>query len=298
MRRARWMAATAIAGVWLTITAAEAATPVKVVDSPAWEFGSAAGGDWLAWSRGQTLGGDYDLYVKQAGQPADVVEPGQYQDVGNIDLGNTTYGDVLIYSVGRRGNDAEIRLYDLATGDVSNPPDGVNTAKDEDNPSISGDHLLFGRGPAEGLFSKRVYLYDIGTTDLTPIAEAPSGGSITANSVRGDYATYTRCPASARCDVFRYQISTGTKVKMPNPGRATYWSSVLDDGTVYFVQGSPAFCGVKTKIMRYVDGTVTKLYRFPDGIEIADLDAVDPVVYFTRINCLRNYRSGIWKIDG
>ena len=86
------------------------------------------------------------------------------------------------------------------------------------------------------------------------------------------------------------------------PGTGPYWSSVLEDGTVYFVQGHPTLCGIGTKIVRFRNGTTTILHRFPDGIEIADLDAVErpagPVVYFTRINCSRGEISGIYRIDG
>jgi hypothetical protein len=290
------------AALCLVGSVVHAGTPVEVVDSTAYEFGSATGGDFLAWSRGPTISGDYDLYVKQSGQAADVRGAARYQDVGNIELGHPTYGDVLVYSIHPAGAHSNIRFYDLSTGAVSSPPAGVNTTKDEDNPAIGGDFLLFGRGPANRSVSKRVILYDLTTTDRIVVATAPSGGTVTANSVEGDYASYTVCPMTGRCNVFRYRISTGRKVKMPNPDRANYWSSVLADGTVYFVQGSPIHCGVHTKIRRFRSGSVSTLYAFPRGIEVADLDAVDvlggPIVQFTRINCPNNYASGIWEIDG
>ena len=281
----------------------QAGTPVKVVDTPAWEFGSATGGAFLAWSRGPTIAGDYDLFVKRPGQAADVVNASRFQSVGNIELGHLTFGDILVYSVHPARGQSNIRFYDLSTGTVSNPPAGINTTRDEDNPAIAGDSLLFGRGPANRSFSTRVILYDFTTTDSIVVATAPSGGSVTANSVRGNFASYTVCPSTGRCNVFRYNIPTGGKVKMPNPSRANYWSSVLADGTVYFVQGSPSYCGVNTKIKRFQPGSVTTLFAFPRGIEVADLDAVEespgaPIVQFTRINCPNNYRSGIWQIDG
>jgi hypothetical protein len=282
-------------------TVVQAGTPVKVVDSTAYEFGSATGGDFLAWSRGPTLSGDYDLFVKRPGQPADVLDAARFQQVGNIELGHPTFGDILVYSVLPARGQSNIRFYDLSTGTVSNPPAGINTTRDEDNPAIAGDFLLFGRGPANRSFSKSVVLYDFTTTDPIVVATAPSGGTVTANSVHGDFASYTVCPSTGRCNVFRYNILTGGKVKMPNPSRANYWSSVLADGTVYFVQGSPIYCGVNTKIKRFQPGSVTTLHAFPRGIEVADLDAValgGPVVQFTRINCPNNYRSGIWQIDG
>jgi ferredoxin len=291
----------ALGAIFAVATAGLAGAPVKVVDTTAYEFGSAAGGDWLAWSRGPTLGGDYDLHVRQTGQPATVLDAGRFQEVGNIEIGGA-HGDILVYSVKPGSGDSNIRFYDLPTGGVMSPPAGVNTDKDEDNPAISGEHLLFGRGPAGRALSTRVILFNLTTSISTVVATAPTGSTVLANSVRGDFASYTVCPSTGRCNSFRYRISTGGKVKMPNPNRATYWSSVLSDGTVYFVQGSPRYCGVNTKIMRWRNGSVANLYSLAQGIEVADLDAVEgiggPVVYFTRINCTNNAKSGIWKIDG
>ncbi len=298
--RARVAGATA-AALFLLVTTAQAATPVKVVDTPAYEFGSAAGGAWLAWSRGPTIGGDYDLYVRETGQAADVLDAGRFQEAGNIEMGGA-HGDILVFSVQPSSGDSNIRFYDLPTGGLSSPPAGVNTVRDEDNPAISGDYLLFGRGPAGRIASKRVILFNLTTSISTVLATAPTGGSVLPDSVRGDFASYTVCPSTGRCNVFRYRVSTGRKVRMPNPSRATYWSSVLADGTVYFVQGSPTRCGRQTKIMRFRNGAVTNLHLFPNGIEIADLDAVEraggPVVYFTRINCPNQAKSGIWRIAG
>jgi hypothetical protein len=290
------------AAIVLVSTAVQAATPVKVKDTTAYEWGSAAGGGWLAWSQGPHRRGDHDLYVKQAGHPTDVLEPGAFQEVGDIETGGT-HGDILVYSIEPATGDDDIRFYDLDTGTVSAPPAGVNSAKDDDYPSISGNFLLFGRGPAGASFSKKIYLYDFTTTNLRILASAPTGGTVTPNSVRGDFVSYVVCPANGKCNVFRFTISTGAKVKMPNPQRATYWSSVADDGTTYFVQGSPTYCGVNTRIMRRAPGgAITRLFQFPNGIEIGDLDAVEtptgPVVYFTRIQCLNNYTAGIWKIKG
>lgn len=280
-------------------TTVHAGTPAKVIDTTGYEFGSASGEGWIAWSKGVSYGGDHDLYVKHTGQPADVVEAGKYQQAGNIEIAGPN-GDILVFHIEPRVGDAEIRFYDLATELVSAPPAGINTAKDDDFPSISGNHLLFSRGPSHGSFSNRVLLYDFTLMDLTLIASAPTGGTATADSIRGDFATYTLCPATGRCNVFRHRISTGGKTKMPNPDRATYWSSVLEGGTVYYVQGSPTRCGVNTRIMRFQGGSATNLHSFPNGTEIADLDAVielaQPVVYFTRVRC--RGLPGIWKIPG
>jgi hypothetical protein len=293
------------AAIVLVSTAVQAATPVKVMDSAADEFSSAAGGAYLAWSSNGSPGKlDYDLYVKEKGVGTRIRDAGHAQDVGNIEIGGP-HGDILVYALyPPRGGDGDIKFYDLADGTQSNPPAGINTAKDDESPAISGEHLLFGRGPANkgGFTSKQVILYDFTAHTFTTIATAPLGNSVTANGLRGDFATYDQCPSSGKCNVFRYQISTHTKIKMPNPGRATYWSSVLEDGTVYFVQGAPTSCGLKTRIMRWRNGTLTRLVQLPNGYEIADLDAfaspTGPVVFFTRINCQKGFVGGIWKIKG
>lgn len=300
MRNLRRLMLGSAVAMSLVATIAQAATPVRVVDTPAYEFGSAAGGNWLAWSRGPTLKGDYDLFVRETGQAPRIIDAFRFQEVGNIHL-DPAAGDTLVYSVRRTNHDSEIRFYDLDAGVHEPVPAGVNTAtKDEDNPALSDTHLLFGRGPVDRSFSTRVVLLDLMTRTRQVLATAPARGTVTANSVDGDYATYTRCPSTARCDVFRYRITTGGTVKMPNPRRANYWSTVTDDGTVYFVQGSPRFCGLNTKIKRWAPGSISTLYSFPRGIEIADLDAVDGpsdrFVYFTRINCPKSARSGIWRI--
>ena len=276
-----------------------------MVDSPANEFSSAAGGAFLAWSSNGIPGKlDNDLYVKEKGVGTRIKDAGKYQDVGNIEIGGP-HGDILVYALyPPRGGDGDIKFYDLAGGTQSNPPAGINTTKDDESPAISGEYLLFGRGPANkgGYTSKQVLLYNFTTHTFTTVATAPLGNSVTANGLRGDFATYDQCPSTGMCNVFRYQISTDATIKMPNPGRATYWSSVLADGTVYFVQGAPTACGVNTRVMRWHDGTLTRLVQLPNGYEIADLDAVEtpggPMVFFTRINCPKGFVGGIWKIAG
>ena len=302
MRRATRIVIGIVGSLCLVATSAQAATPIRVVDTRAYEFGSAAAPGWLAWARGPTLDGDYDLAVKELGVGTTFFDAGRFQDVGNIDLGNPR-GNILAFSVRPKVFDSSIRFLNMSTGRFVATPSGVNTSKDEDNPALWDNNLLFGRGPRRGRFSTRVILFaPLGSPAMT-VAEAPPGGSISADSLRGDFATYTVCPSTGRCNVFRYQLSTEQKIKMPNPRRANYWSSVMTDGTVYFVQGSPAFCGLKTKIKRFQPGSVTTVYSFPNGIEVADLDAVEltpgsPTVFFTRINCPQNSRSGIWKIAG
>ena len=70
--------------------------------------------------------------------------------------------------------------------------------------------------------------------------------------VNGDYAVYTHC-GKVTCNVFRYQISTGQRVKMPNASarRVQYAPSVSADGTVYYASSRFA-CGKDVRIRRFV----------------------------------------------
>ena len=79
-------------------TTVHAGTPVKVIDTTGYEFGSASGEGWIAWSKGVSYGGDHDLYVKQTGQPADVVEAGKYQQAGNIEIAGPN-DDILVFHI-------------------------------------------------------------------------------------------------------------------------------------------------------------------------------------------------------
>ncbi len=223
--------------------------------------------------------------------------------MGTIDIGGPL-GNVMAYasSPSQSSPRYDVRLWDLV-GKADLPlPAGINTAKDEENPSLSGDYLLFGRAPRATTFSQRVLLYRFSTDTTVTLVEAPAGGNVTANAVAGDWAVYTVCRANWVCNVFRYQLSTDQTVKVPNPNRATYWPTVTTDGTVYYALGSPDFCGFHTKLMRWNGGAATALYAFPNGIELGQMSGVDegagPIVYFARVDCGANAKFGIWQIEG
>jgi hypothetical protein len=155
-----------------------------------------------------------------------------------IDIGNTDLAaDVLVWSKGRR--DAwDLAFTDLATGDPIPVPSGINTRRAEREPSLSGDHLLFARGPRSGSpYADTVVLYDLGT-DTSQVLAHTDRGLVNAGWVSGDYAVWQRCPGST-CSIWRYQISTDTRMKMPAdvpvvyspPSRATARSSTSAVGT-------------------------------------------------------------------
>jgi hypothetical protein len=301
MRRRLLLSALASAVV-LTATAAQAAVPSKYVDGPADEYTVAAAAGFHAYGVSPHGTYAYRINVLQDGMSGyKVGSTTSVAEVGNIDVGNPL-GDLMAYTYSRTQKTTHwnVELWDLNAKANLALPSGINTTKDEENPSISGDYLLFGRAPQGTVFSQRILLYRFSTGETITLAEAPGRGNVTANAIAGDWAVYTVCRANWVCNVYRYQLSTGGTVKIPNPDRATYWPTVMSDGTVYYVLGSPDYCGFHTKIMRWNGATATAIYAFANGIEIGPMSAVDEggiVVYFSRVVCSAG-KLGIWKIKG
>lgn len=302
-RRKISIASIAVVCVVASQTAASAAIS-RYIDGPRNEFNVAVETGVHAWAV-DTAAHPYadTVWVKPDGGPAyrvSALTSAAY--LGNIDLANPTYGDVLVFysgrSLGRRQFD--IRLWDLANHAALALPDGINTpTADERQPSISGDYLLFQRVRPSG--ATRLLLYRFSTQAFTTIiaTSAHDAHRVLDARLNGDYVVYDSC-SSTSCDVFRRQISTTTTVKAPNSGHANYWPTVMPDGTVYYVQGSARFCGHHTRLMRWPgSGSATLLAALPETIEAGGMDAYDDGVsttlYFTRIRC-RTAQYGIYRL--
>jgi hypothetical protein len=78
---------------------------------------------------------------------------------------------------------------------------------------VSGDYLVFGRGPREYQITSHVILYTFSTQQFEVIAEAQVA-SFQTDQVAGDYVVYTRIAGSS-ADVYRFQISTGQRLRIP-----------------------------------------------------------------------------------
>ncbi|MEO8477877.1 MAG: hypothetical protein ABI572_12635 [Actinomycetota bacterium] len=303
MRRSLLPVATAII-LALTATAAHAAAPSEYVDSRADENQVATAIGFRAYGVAPHGTSHFRVRVREGGVGAYWVgSTSSVSLVGTIDIGGLL-GNVMsyAYSPSQSSPRFDVRLWDLVGQANLALPAGINTAKDEENPSLSGDYLLFGRGPRATTFSQRVLLYRFSTDRTVTLAEAPAGGNVTANAAAGDWDVYTVCKANWVCNVFRYQLSTDQTVKIPNPDRATYWPTVTTDGTVYYVLGSPDSCGFHTKLMQWNGGAAAALYVFPNGSDVGQMSMVDegagPVVYFSHVRCGANARFGIWQIKG
>lgn len=307
MRRIASLAVTsALALALITATAADAGQPQAVFATKAHEFGQSAVNGAIAWAVDRPAEEfTYAIKVKLGAASAFRVNPPKTAaQMGGLDLGNPLANVLLAYSRARaiRQKQWDIHLYDVETQMEIPVPAGLNTdSKREASPTVSGDYLLFERGPQRSPVGTKIVLYQISTTDSTLLANAPSGGIVQAGQVSGDYATYTVCPRSNRCSVFRYRISDQQRLRAPDQDRAAYDPSVTNAGIMFYALGSPRYCGYKTKLMRWDGGgAATTVVRFDNGIELGPSSAhvepdSDEIVHFTRIAC-RGFNTDIYKV--
>lgn len=271
-----------------------AATPVKVLGTPRNEIDPSAEGEYLAYGLGRAgAPNKFDAYLKPTGAPRIKVNAAGTQGYHpNLELGNLSFGDALVF-VQRNANGADIKIWDVDSGGRSNPPAGVNTSAGESKPSLDGNHLLFGRGPAKQFYMTRVILFDLTLETTTVLDTAPRNGIVYPGIVNGDWATWTEC-SPTDCRAWRYEISTESKTEVPSSARLIYTSAIGVDGTVWFVQ-SGIGCGANVKIRRAPIGSASTWVDFPPGIDanISDLDDSGPArqVYFSRVVCsnVRNW---------
>lgn len=230
------------------------------------------------------------LLVPDGGKASQVNIDGTNADYPIIEMGNAHLGNVLLFSEWRGRRQGDIKIYDLVSGTFVDAPSGVNTSAWENRPSVSGDHLLFGRGPANKP-STRAVLYDLASGTSEVIAKADY---VWVGPVNGDWIVYQECDRS--CPIYRYQISTEQRTTVPVPRKWNYFPIIDDEGTVYF--GASGWdCGLNVRLMSHVPGapSSTVVQRFPDGIDIFPSDVVDHEIYFGRYNC-RQEQGDIYRL--
>jgi hypothetical protein len=267
-----------VAAVTATAWASLADTPVRA--GRVSEALPSADGDagYLAWSQNSAAKPKhYDAFVSLSGAPKVTVNAtGTSGYNGGID------GTTLVYQQVKRGQ-SDLRLFDLATQQRSIPA-GVNTPQWEWRPSISGQWLMFGR---ENLRTRpvktRVLLYNTATSQTITLVD--TAGVSEPGQLNGDYAVYTHC-GRVTCNVFRYQISTGQRVKMPNAlsRRVQYAPSVSAAGTVYYAS-SRFTCGKDVRIRRFVvgDASASLMTLLPAGRDVHTTYADDMSDGTTRV---------------
>lgn len=293
----------AIVLVVLTATGALAgAVPAPVVNTPAIDWESTRVGTYLSYTQNSSdRPNHFDLWVKPNGSPrwrattnaTSGAHPG-------IEIGNTHLGDVLVWSKGRA--DAwDLAFTDLGTRDPIAVPPGINTSRAEREPSVSGDHLLFARGPRSGApYADTVILYDL-ATETKQVLDSTERGLVNAGWISGDYAVWQKCPGTS-CSIWRYQISTDETLRMPADVPVVYAPAVTGDGTVFYVRSGYA-CGQRTKIVKVTDATdLQTVYSFPDGVDATDLyatgnDTKTVDLYLSRVPC-RTFDFDVYLLSG
>ena len=202
--------------------------------------------DVLAWARSRRGHPNlFDAWVRVGSSPAIKLNQVGRGWMGGIDYPTVVYQRV----VNGRSN---LFLYDLSDGSRPPTPTGVNTAKWEWHPTISGDWLLFGRDDNASP-TRRIVLHNLTTSGERIVAAVTRRTHyIVPGQVNGNWATYTRC--APVCNVIRYDIAAGTKKALGKPATRTprehYGSSVSADGTVYLARSGPG-CGNGIRVVRY-----------------------------------------------
>jgi len=290
----------------VAVTPAFAATPTKVLDDPKVnEVGVDVSVDYFAWSSNSEKRPDrWNTYVRPiGGGPATKVNRnGTQSDNFGID------GSTVVYEAYNGSND-NLHMYDAAT-QTRTRLQQINTRLHEYQPSLSGDWLLYTRSKPDRW--QKVILFNLTTGEHRTLAKAPLPTTILrADQVSGDWATFEHCRdlwasggTYSNCNVFRYQISTGDLVTIPNPGLQQFEGGVSQDGTVYFTRTGDAdmgVCGADAQIIRYpVGGPEVVIATLDAGFE-SDLNrATDEgdgstTLYFVRIPCISS-SIGIYSI--
>lgn len=291
-----------------TATPAAAVEPVVVVNTDKPEIGAAASTTFLAWIvfapnfhanvRAQQIGSDTSFRVNPKGTQA---------LTGGID------GSTLIYELSAPGEKPNLAMVDLSTQTELDVPDGVNSEAAEFSPTISGSHLLFGRGIRHGA---SIVLFDTSTSTSQVVYSKTETDRreffILPTQVNGNYAVWLQAVISKktgqriRSDIFLYDIAAATTTKIPHADTerpVQYGPSVDADGVMYFGRSSNA-CGENAQLIsRELDGTEVVLYEFPTNRDFGFSVAVDNAdnttdVYFDRGSCRGSDFGDIVKLPG
>ena len=260
------------------------------------EFQGIRGDNFVAWQQNTRRDpGHYDVFARPigGGEQFQVNAEGTNGANGDID------GDLLVYQQ-FRGKRSDIRFFDLAGQQRSSPPRGVNTGQWEYWPSLSGDHLLFGRLSNGGV--RRIVLFDLATRTSNVLDRLSGRDSFLApGQINGDYAAWYRCVADRRCDVIRYHIPDEAQERIENPGRNQRAPAIGPDGTIYFARAR-GDCGSGVRLISLpLGGPETELWRLPSGDDIGSTHVYvapngETFVYYDHYACDQAAVSDVWQI--
>jgi hypothetical protein len=169
---------------------------------------------------------------------------------------------------------------------------GVNTRGWEWGGALSGDWLLFQRGEFDAR-SKTIRLLNLkrhGFRTVVTVRGRATG--LEPGDLNGNFASYTKC--TTRCRVTRYQLTTRRRISpLPPKGFSDYASSVLADGTLFFVR-SRGGCGRNVAVMRLSPGAAkpVRVASVARGMDVQKLDSTTfagtRLVVYERYSC--NFR--------
>jgi hypothetical protein len=276
------------------------ATERAVVATPADESSPAAGPGWTAWTRGSTPGPVIVLALgrvmvgRAGGERARAVgPPGVLSAAGG--------GDARMLAIQQvRGGRSDLKLYDLASGKLRDPPPGVNTHEWEWRGEIYGRWLLFGRVDF-GRSLYRVVLRDLVTGKERVLAAVSGHGAYAEpGQLSGRFAVWASCPDNA-CSLYRLRIGdrVPTRVAAKIYGRADYAVSVTRRGVVYYAEGGLG-CGRQVRIMVASPGREPRtVAALPPGYDLRFTTAVDAGratrILYDRVRCSTK-RSDIYEV--
>jgi hypothetical protein len=221
-------------------------------------------------------------------------------------------GTTVLYSrISRRG--ADLRLYDVTTGERSGPGAGVNRPESEEfGPNIDGRYYAFIRADFEAPEPYvRLILFDTRTGRSRVLADAdPRREYLDSDQVNGDWVVWEYCRFShhryTECDVYRYRISTERAVVLPNPGKQQYTPSVTADGTVYYGRsGNGVYwkCGLNAHLVRQpLHGPAVVIASLPQGSDMFSTFALDGQyglvrVYYEQAPCEGDVGADVYRVD-
>jgi hypothetical protein len=229
------------------------------------ESPSAAAGEF-AWVQNSRLHPHlYNAYAQVSGGARFRVNaPGTRAALGTgIDGHMMVYTQVL-------GRQRSIRLFNLQTHARHAPPAGVNTANFEDEPSISGNWLLFHRREFGSSPGQQVLLVNRISGATRVLASVRGTRSfLEAGQVNGNFAVFTKSKTGAVFNVWLYDISHRTLTVIPNPrGKVHTAAAVNPFGTVYYEQ-SGADCGSNATVEEYpIGGPVFTAGTLKPGVDL------------------------------
>jgi hypothetical protein len=215
-------------------------TPLRTNPPPVNEESPSAAPGYFAWVQNSRSHPHlYNLYAQHDGRTRYRVNPAGTQ----AGLGTGIDGTTLVYTQ-THGAKLSIMMFDLQTKHRFAPPAGVNTASIEDEPTISGDWLLFHRLEQGSSPGEQVILRNMHTGETRTIASVRGRvAQVEAGQVNGDWAVFTKSVNGTRFNVWLYQISTKSLTLVPNPRDKVHSAAAVNPfGTVYFEE-SGSRCG-------------------------------------------------------